>query len=159
MMKKLLVLMLVLGVSSLASAGLTLKIHDNMDGSFDIMSTAFAGGDDVYFAAVSADIETTGGAIDGGPVASFVMDKAVTDGFMPVPADGVWGYFGDPFGAPAAGGNWARGIQARIGAVVDLYIVAADWSSAELVDTVTLVPEPMSMLLLGLGGLFLRRRK
>ena len=38
--------------------------------------------------------------------------------------------------------------------------VLADWIDAELrIDSITLVPEPTTIVLLGLGGLLLRRRK
>lgn len=165
-MKKLLVLALVCGIASLATAGLATKgvgmsIVDNGDGTFGIFSdTGFAAGQDIYFAAVSDGVKPVGGALVVAYPDFAIWDNAIGDGYIPVANDGVWGFVGDTGGAARAGGLWFDGIASAIGSTIYLYEVDGNsWALGNLMDTVTLVPEPATMALLGLGALVLRRRK
>jgi len=97
-----------------------------------------------------------GGALppNAGNIA-FVQDSVIT-GFP------WWGFDlgdGDVGGVGTVAGDWY--MLDIIGAVsgdhIDIYDYAVSW--AVPVGTLQLVPEPMTVLLLGLGGLLLRRRK
>jgi hypothetical protein len=167
MMKKLLVLVLVLALFSAANAAMTLNIVDNGTGTCGINSAGYAGfADEMYYAVVSLAPATTGGVVTAlAPTASSVQNDAwgagAMDLILPAGENGVWGYLGtaNPLAPPQAGGVYIDLIQSRVGDTVKLYHVADDWSGVTLLDTATLIPEPMTLVLLGLGGLFLRRRK
>jgi hypothetical protein len=162
MMKNILVFVLVLAIASTANAVLTLQLIDNGNGTFGIASTtAYAGiADDTFYCAVGpAATAPSGGAVQAGaPAATTVLDDAVAVGGIPVPAgtDGVWGYIGDPFGVPVPAGTYIDGVSFTPGDIIDLYLVTATWQLGALVST---IPEPITIALLGLGGLFLRRRR
>ena len=163
-MKKLLVLALVLGCVASVNATMVLSIVDNLDGTFGIDVSGYTGSsDNMYWAAASAGSVPTGGVLGAVvPVDAAIWDDAVGAGFVPLPVgeNGVWGFIGDVLsGTPVAGSIYFDSIQANIGDTIVLYNVAADWSGVTPLDTVTLVPEPATMLILGLGGLLLRRKK
>jgi hypothetical protein len=181
MMKKLLVVFaLVFAITSAANAALTLKIVDDgianplNIGKFGLQSlTNYTGlADDTFFCIVSATPPPPyptvggGGVMPGAPASTQIngsdtpMGDAVANG-IPLPAgeNGVWGYVGDAMGVPVAAGTYIDGLQGTAGQTLMLYLVNADWTLGAKVDTVTLVPEPMTLVMLGLGGLFLRRRK
>jgi hypothetical protein len=187
MMKKLLVFMLVLGIASMANAMiLGISVNGDQDPvdseiflapsetlELDIFDTeGYAIGDDVYFVLVT---DPAKGAIAGGvvnlgapenaPADSFVMDDAVGNGFWPGPENGVGGgivYYGTS--GTYGPGTYIDGIEFHCVAEGDA--IVALWTSPDFVawtleDSVVIhqIPEPMTVLLLGLGGLFLRRRK
>jgi hypothetical protein len=96
-------------------------------------------------------------------------DDAVGFG-MPIPEgeNGIWGLIS----LLATSGSAPAGIyfddilfhcEAQGDVVVKLYTVDPYFIAATLVDSVIIhqvpIPEPMTVALLGLGGLFLRRRK
>lgn len=168
-MKKLLVvLVLVLAMTSGANAVLTLKLVDNGNETFGIKSTTnYAAMDDMYYCAITTAVPYPhGGAVlaaaPGYPNTwgTSVNDDAVTNG-APLPAgeNGVWGYVGDAMGVPVAAGLYIDQIQGKYGQLVTLYMISADWTQVSVLDRVTLIPEPATVMLLGLGGLLLRRRK
>jgi hypothetical protein len=173
MMKNLLVLVLVFAIASAANAVLTLKIvDDGSAGKFGLKSTtAYAGiADDTFFCMVSVapPYPTVGGGSvqPGAPAATQIngsdtpMGGAVFNAIpLPPGEDGVWGYVGDPMGVAVPAGTYIDMLQGMPGQLIQLYLVNPDWSLGPMVDSVTLVPEPMTLALLGLGGLFLRRRK
>ncbi len=49
--------------------------------------------------------------------------------------------------------------DAVAGDVITAYDIGPSGTELNLLDSITIVPEPMTLMLLGLGGLFLRQRK
>jgi hypothetical protein len=185
-MKKLLILMLVLGLASVASAGLQISVGGDKEPAssqifvcpsdhlvLDIWTDARIApgiGEVAGYALVcqSADATISGGA------SQYPTDPGITIGDgaagvgFPVAQgeDGVWGMIAlavIPEIPPGAVIFDLIDFHCEWGpneVIVNLYSTA-DWVNANLEDTITIhqIPEPASMLLLGLGGLLLRRRK
>ncbi|MHC4423154.1 MAG: PEP-CTERM sorting domain-containing protein [Planctomycetota bacterium] len=185
MMKKLLVFMLVLGMASLAVAAPT-SLQISVMGDPDPVDTEiFLAPSETIFLDIytTAEIYSEGGlegywvlavdaqygSISGGVVADPWTGEPITiyDGGDPYAMPGETGVFGSisTFLGP---GNGITGTiydliefhcEALGDAVVNLYYT--DFVTPTLIDSVIIhqIPEPMTVLLLGLGGLFLRRRK
>jgi hypothetical protein len=200
MMKKFLVLMLVLGMSTMASAALQLAVGTDTDPvnseytlnasnhlSFGIWTTTninYLSGFDFLLVA------TTGGSFNylSGTVVS--TDQGVTlstggnahwflgssSGILPANEEGLGFHAfcmtfvddGEGGGLPIPAGSTLFSsfdfhCDGPTGdTMISLYRLAADMSTKTLVDSVIVhqvIPEPMTMALLGLGGLFLRRRR
>ena len=150
-MKKLLILMLVLGMVSVASADLTLSVSGN-----DVSVEADSMTADLY-----AAVSITGGSIgtfavgdEGGTMCGYLADG--TD--VGLPNGEIWAL---AIGVPPEvyqDGSWLTAVISYTGsATVNLWEMDDEYSLT-LLDSVV-VPEPMTLALLGLGGLFLRRRK
>jgi len=185
-MKKVLVLMLVLGLVTAANAEMTLKIsvdgivdppesqivlHPSEYAVLDIHSSGFVIGDDTYLALVAdtglATISGGRALIPPAPEASMIADDAHSVG-MPIPEseNGPYGLISSTVGNAGAGIYFDEIVFHCEGpgdVVVKLYTIDAELIGATLVDSVVIhqipIPEPMTVALLGLGGLFLRRRK
>jgi len=190
-MKKLLVLMLVLGVTSLASAALTLQISVNdeknpVDSQYIITTPSCHLDLDIWTTAditpgvgegfLALTVQTSGATISGGAVAypgepglAINDDAAGTVGIPPLPVgeQGVWGMIAlSTLSLIPAGSTLFDDIEFHCEALTgDLTITLWDCGvgldQAVYMDSVIVhqIPEPASMLLLGLGGLLLRRRK
>ena len=183
-MRKLLILTVVFGMASMASAGLSLLVstdggqsyEDIVDSQLSITvgSTLMIGVDQQF---------TTG--------LGFFAAYAIVDNPGTAPSGGAWtgsGTYNVPPAAPGGGisyygwtslygDTWkindseptttpiGNGIQAELEFIctdlgdVDIYL--QDTTTFAELDRITIhqVPEPITMALLGLGGLFLRRRK
>ena len=183
-MRKLLMLALVLGMASGAYAGLTISVHEVGGAEYngrdlvyseelwlDIDAEGVTAADYAYFALV---VDTGLGTIGGGVVGTMppagnldeIFDPALGYmDFFPTDEgeDGITGYVGD------SGGGTLDGLQIDeilfhcegIDDATVRLITSPDFATFTVADTLVIgqIPEPMTMALLGLGGLFLRRRK
>ena len=175
-MKKLLIFMLVLGLASAANATLSLKIDDAaVPGSISIEI-----GETIQI--YSSDASTWVGYLF---VTEGSQAGSLTNGRLAELTSGEPGYAGDG-GNIAAVTEAGFGVGYLMGAdyvalppvagvqllidftaptedigktgVINLWI-DPDYTNAEQSVNYTIIPEPMTVLLLGLGGLLLRRRK
>jgi hypothetical protein len=166
MIKKVLILMLVLGMASLASADYSL----NFDGS-RTLSVSWGPGDwvsgtqlDRYFSVVTdpGGIGViTGGSPTGAapPDSAWFGDNALASGIANGHGDGMWGAITEiATGNTYAPGVYFDGIDIALSGAGLVYLVTtADFQIFTDTDSV-MVPEPTTIALLSLGGLFLRRR-
>lgn len=162
-MKKFVVLILLLGVVSMANAGLeiVLPAGDASPATIDVMAADQLANVGVFLGITggSLDISAAINAVNEGVIipiddadilAALGVDAAIFADLaipaVPIPAI--------PDGAALSGivGTLADG-------VMEAPVVLIDGDSFEVLSSATIVPEPMTFALLGLGGLFLRRRK
>jgi hypothetical protein len=167
MMKKFMVLALVMAMVSLANAGASVEVIDVDGGELlpgDVVTInwlengAFAGGFANFKMAVEAGtyapdslkLPVAGGLFDTMAVAAqgdgFAVAGGISYVFVGAPADDIMMTL--QFVAPAPG-TYAIDITGGYAAA----------NAAGLSTTFEVVPEPMTLGLLSLGGLFLRRRK
>lgn len=187
-MKKLLVLMLMLGLATSANA-IVLQISVGGDPApvdsqiwleqsqelvLDIHAAGHSGtsADDVYWAIVvdSADAHITGGMVIKPPAPSMssVLGGTARANYFPGllgNEDGPWGSIASAPGETAPAGIYYNDLifhcdKAEGDAVIRL-LTTQYFDQATIQDTLIIhqVPEPMTVALLGMGGLFLLRRR
>jgi len=175
-MKKLLILMLVLGMASLAYATVSLKIDDaSVPGTIDIeigeTIQVYSSDADTWLGYVFITEGSQAGSLTSGRLAELTAGQpgyaGYNAGIDPVTEAGFGvgylmaaGYTSDP---PVAGVQFLfdfTALTADIGktGVINVF-VDPEYGTPEDTTTYTIIPEPMTVLLLGFGGLFLRRRK
>ena len=181
-MKKLVALMLVFGMASLASAGLQISVNGDpdpvdteiwLDYSETLELDIWTDADIPMFAGHlwMLVVDTTTATITGGQ--GTVGGSTVTGpapGVGVIPPAGMAGMWGNVFNldmTPIPGGTViADGLilhceLQNVDAVVQLWEVIEDVGVGVLYDQVIIhqIPEPATMALLSLGGLFLLRRR
>jgi len=176
-MKKLLVLAMVLSMASMANAALTLTVGGSVDEgaatSFDITNPGGTIGDmGVYY--VTVDNSSTGtGSFDIGAVTQVYMGGGTNIGIddssddlgalnaMAAIAMGITDNVNNPQLVPT--GNIFTGVKLNGLTAGDVVVKVFDGALNEIgsydVTVTSIVPEPMTIGLLGLGALALRRRK
>jgi len=163
-MKKLLVLTLVLGIASLASAALSLAATDNVVGAYSDDTEPY-----VAFIAYSESLDPAAVALTpaGDQNLSFLVDYGVNPGSavgLPDAALHIWNFSaasstvgalqpGEHLTATFADGTMFGDADMGLGTV---YLLAEDTSK---IGALYVVPEPATLALLGLGALVLRRKK
>jgi hypothetical protein len=180
MMKKVLITLLVLGLASAANAGLILGANGEAAGpEIDVMDVVQVWGVDPVPANAAVYLAVYGNlSIDGGSVAyagnlssyqnleEYALAIGYPDGAALLADFEAFGLTGivDLGAATLADGSATP--APLTGLLIDGITMAGEGGRIDLLDdalgvmdSVTVVPEPMTIALLGLGGLFLRRRK
>jgi hypothetical protein len=166
-MKKLLLLILVLGMASAANAAIILSFDDNTtltETDLSVGDTAVIGiyATDIYDygAYLSFGLVSEGGFFVSNPRYLYPGPPIIIPPFPPEPIDDH--YVFEVFLAFTQ----APGIQVEVDltclkAGVDVFVELYDAGTFALVDSLIIhqVPEPVTLALLGLGGLFLTRRR
>ena len=167
-MKKLIVLSMVVAMASLATAGLSLSLsgagvvdtgagtYTMLEGSTAVITVSGSGSAYYTYLALTGDVAVTADAAIATPVALAGAGDMASVGSS-------YGWLltaaGGPAGPVAAGAQFTADITATgpLDAVIGVTTYSNTGSNPGM--AITIVPEPMTLGLLGLGGLFLRRKK
>jgi len=161
MMKKLLILVLVLGMATTAGAALSL-----VEDQFDTI------GNTVIVTVISDDTSGWQGYIGFdytvvGVSGCVATSKAGEDAIVTSDPYGWAGWYeieaaddSEPFDSVQPGVQFEISVYiANVGDIYTIDLYASDWTTILDSCTAMEVPEPMTIALLGLGGLFLLRRR
>ena len=172
MMRRLLVLMLVLGIASAASAA-TVAVYTNTTQGVDALTNDAAIGDTIVIT-VGLDAASAGGSagfsIDvdhstGGVAAVLgVWTMPPVASVAPFPPTGESFILGNGIiGLPANPGDYFSATfqvpASALGLDIDVAYNGSIAGGTPAGAKLPVIPEPITIALLGLGGLFLRRRK
>ncbi|UCE99199.1 MAG: PEP-CTERM sorting domain-containing protein [Planctomycetota bacterium] len=178
-MKKLLVLMLVLGMASVANATLTLDITGGASDIGVASDVTFYPADNTNTFVVvdtTPGRTLTGGALtEDAPEASNVQSSNVISVLYPgaltsinaaistaygdtVSSDGIMGGLGTAVSAGVDAGLYMDSYVLGGGDAYVYLVHTPDWANYTAIDK-QWVPEPATVVMLGLGGLFMLRRR
>jgi len=177
-MKKLLILMLVLGLATAAQAGLA-ELSLSINGAPAPAEYTLCVGDIITIGVVSANTEPWTGYLELADIddvgmgyrstrANWLEETMVETGIgeMGFSTPDAYDYLdnwelnvGGITSPPVAGTQFAVDLQCTALGDVAVILYPSDWMTEIQRITIHQVPEPATMLLLGLGGLLLRRRK
>jgi hypothetical protein len=160
-MKKLLGLVLVLAVASLANATILTWSADSVNvavnGTITVQLVAsdnvfyddvWVGADESLIAQIQSITEVDNNAGDNGYAAA----QSVYPGWYKIGTADM----SDPFNSVKAGAQFDVVIK---GLAMGTYVISSDAYGQNDELTVNVIPEPATMAILGLGGLLLRRKK
>jgi len=160
-MRNLLIIFLVLGMTSMASAALVGTVTGNGSNYVELGITGATGDGYIAFA-VDADgtlSSIAAGTNAPGDASSF--GTLAANGLSSLGTGELWAMIDTSVPYEFPDGQWLTSSFAFVGAATSSVISA--YEVDELGGTTLLssytIPEPMTIVLLGLGGLFLRRRK
>jgi hypothetical protein len=179
MMKKLVILMVLLGMAASANASLVFNDNTGIGGSVTDLGLGLyidAADSSEYTWYIVAVDNTLGTLSPGTEVLGNLTDDKTTyyptyymnpalvaAGLDPLDVSSVYGVIADSSGGPLVGTAVIDiGFTHIAGQVGEINLYASPGGDAGtwvITDTIYVAPEPMTMALLGLGGLFLRRRK
>jgi len=174
MMKKLLIFMLVLGMATMANASITLSISgpsELINGNTGSYTVSWTGPNSLV--SVDLDILTSDA---NGSIGNVVIVAAPRDTVLDYIGAALTGPDGNELmivndlnATPLSSNLFTFDVKAHKGtgsttlSIVEWVFQDAAWNvitgNTLNTKTVTFIPEPMTVALLGLGGLFLRRRK
>ena len=169
-MKKILVLMLVLGIASTASAGLsfatgsaTITVGESVSVALQIDSASVGASSlDNMVGYYSGTVATLAAPTQGADAIAFTVNTktgAYAGYFQIISGTTVTGGFslGDEVAIATLTGD-AAGTYTIYSYMTSMWDITGGWDDSFTL-TVNQIPVPMTFGLLGLGGLFLRRRK
>ncbi|MHC4083626.1 MAG: PEP-CTERM sorting domain-containing protein [Planctomycetota bacterium] len=157
-MKKLLVLLLIIGMASAANAALSIDGPTEVNKDEPVIIAVVSDSSEDQIAYLSFGYVSEGGFELSDPRSPFPGP------IIPYPSDDTIEFeliFVQPPN-PIPPGNWFEVDLTCLKAGVDVFVHLIHSDTTTLLDTLTIhqIPEPMTLALLGLGGLFvLRRRK
>jgi hypothetical protein len=163
MMKRTLIVLLVLGLTSVANAALSWSLSEVIV-DVDVGPEVITINSDNALPYSEAWINDEAGAV----IQSIVAMPSAGDGAVVKDPDasgypGWWTVEGADFnpddGALESGAQYDVTLMGTQDQISNTYSVFLDTYGANEELAVTIIPEPMTLMLLGLGGLFLRRRK
>lgn len=165
-MKKLLVLLLIIGMASAANAAIMISVDgDTTQEEIDLLEddTAVIGvyvTDAVSYVAVLIFGRISEGGFELSDPTYLCWEPPV--GIPPIPPDDFELYeIAPPPNWTPVSGLWFTVDLTCMSAGVDVFVYLLDAEMGDLSDTLTIhqIPEPMTLALLGLGGLLLLRRR
>jgi hypothetical protein len=168
-MKKLLILLLVLCLASTSFGVYTYSLNDiqlemRTSGTVTIVGNVSLAGGEKADLGIYEEESPSQGSVSG--TGSILGSPATAGALASIDVYTSWNGLDITFGSTglespawdAAAGDWfSFAYSGNVGDTINIYDYAV--SNSVPVGTLDIIPEPMTIALLGLGGLFLRRRK